>query len=253
MKFASRKSALTWVLNELASQFERRGWQLLERPKTSLDMLRKPRPDVEHTLLVHEPFLAEDLPSANVVGLTCAVNVFFPELEAFINQTLGRDAARVGKLSARLPLNQLVPQANLFAGNVHFISLDVDEFAKAAGRFVGDFDEFLEPVRQRLADSSVFLDEGFIPPKVDPWAWNLRRAAYYRLHCDATTWVRFSLWLGSQADRMLGQQPANDAVSPFFFADMNAVKRSAAMRGAEEVRQLINALKGPERAEGLKG
>lgn len=243
MKSVSRKSALAWVLKELANQFEGRGWQLLERPRTSLDMRLEPQSDVEHTLLVHEPFLADDLPYENVVGITCAVNVFFPELEALINQTLGRDAAKVGKLSTRLVLNQLVPQAKLFAGNVHLIALDVDDVAKAVGQFVGDFDEFLEPVRQRLSDSKVFLDEGFVPPRVDPWVWNIRRAAYYRLHGDASTWKRFSIWLREQADRALGQKAEDDVVGPFYFTDMNAVQRSAAMRGADEARQFIRALK----------
>jgi hypothetical protein len=53
-----------------------------------LKMMQNPAPDVEHTLLVCEPFRPANLPADDVVGLACDVLVYFPELETAVNTVL---------------------------------------------------------------------------------------------------------------------------------------------------------------------
>jgi hypothetical protein len=235
----SRKQALSWVLKELASHFERQGWRLSERPTSLLKMTQEPSPDVQHTLLMHEPFRPSDLPSPDVIGLACAVNVYFPELEALIDGALRRETPI--KLSMRLALSQLVPAEHVFAGNVHLIRVG-DDVQQAVHALESDFATYLEPERRRLCMSSVFEDDEYQPPKIDSWAWRLRRAAYYLRHMDAVSRQALFVELNQQAGTVLGVPAANDPAGPAVFFDMAAVQRSIALRGAQELRQFLVAV-----------
>ena len=53
-----------------------------------LKMMQNPAPDVEHTLLVYEPFRPANLPADDVLALARDVLAYFPELESAINTAL---------------------------------------------------------------------------------------------------------------------------------------------------------------------
>src|SRR5438309_11987014 len=109
MTRATRKTLLVWILRQLAVEFERRGWQLVEKPSKSLEMRLNAGRDVENALLIHEPFNPSELPDADSIGLTCSVNVSIMELERAINKALKRDPQTTGNVSVSLRLCQLVP------------------------------------------------------------------------------------------------------------------------------------------------
>jgi hypothetical protein len=234
----SRKASLLWVFRELASRFENAGWRLLEQPKTLLHMTSAPAKGIEHALLIHEPFRIEDLPSADHFGITCSVNVYFTQLEQVINTALRRD----WKVSVGLALSRLAPKEHLFASNAHLVTVVSEDVSQSVKPFLDDFDEYLEPVRRRLCERSVFADEGYMPPTVDPWAWSLRRAAYYHLYADAAKKEEYFSRLDAQAVVTLEKNPQQGKRS-FVFTDISALLSDTARRGAEECRQLIAVLR----------
>ena len=238
----SRKTSLSWVLRTLALHFELKGWSLAEKPTSLLKMTQAPSSDVLHTLLIHEPFRPSDLPAKDVIGLACAVNVYFPELEASIDQALDRQVATGGKISTHLVLSQLVPAEHVFAGNVHLIFINND-VQRAVEPLESDFATYLEPARGRLSLSSVFQDEVYRPPKVDLWSWQLRRAAYYRCRMGTSEQRALFAELEKQALDLLGLPAANESAQVSLFADMATVQKSAALRGAEELRRFLAAVR----------
>jgi hypothetical protein len=238
----SRKASLLWVLRELASRFDNAGWRLLEQPKTLLHMISMPANGIEHALLIHEPFRIEDLPRADQLGIACTVNVYFSELEQVINTELGRDQEKIGKMSVHLGLSRLVPTEHLFAGNVHLLTVVSDDVSRSVKPFLDDFEEYLEPVRRRLCELSVFADEGYMPPTVDPWAWSLRRVAYHHLFADAAAKEEYFSRLDAQAVATLDKNPQQGTRS-FVFTDISALLDDTARLGAEECRQLTTVLR----------
>ena len=161
--------------------------------------------------------------------------MYFAELEALIDGALRREPPT--KLSMRLALSQLVPMEHVFAGNVHLIRIGGD-VQQAVDAFERDFATYLEPERMQLRTSSVFEDDGY-QPRIDSWAWRLRRAAYYLRHMDAERRQALLVELNQQAGAVLGSPVANDPAGAAVFTDMAAVKRSIALRGAQELRQFL--------------
>jgi len=235
----SRKQALLWVLKELASHFERQGWHLFQKVTSSLMMTQEPGSGIQHILLVHAPFRPNDLPSPDVVGLSCAINVYFPELEKLIDEALHRDWSN--RLSMRLPLSQLVPAEHLYAGNVHLIHVGAD-VQQAVQVFVSDFAAYLEPERRRLCMTSVFEEDGYQPRAVSPWSWRLRRAAYYARYMDAARRQALFAELNQQADAVLGMTASNDQTYSKIFTNIATLQRESILHGANELRRFLLAV-----------
>ena len=241
MKSTSRKAALTGAFRHLADEFERRGWALEERPSSRLTMHRHPSEDVQHKLIVHEPFgpTGLGLPSPEMLGLACTVNVVFPSIEAAIDRAFGHEEGTAGRLSFRLILSQLLGHERLHAGNVHLLSIHDGSVAASATEFLNDFDRVLEPVRLRLETSAVFLDEGFVPRAVDGWSWNLRRAAYLREHADDVTWHTYSAWLEGRAAKLEAESPANEESVDGAYSSLASLRTDAERRGAAQVLRFL--------------
>ncbi|CAN7586477.1 hypothetical protein LJR084_004399 [Variovorax sp. LjRoot84] len=241
MKSTSRKTALAWALQHLADEFERRGWERQERPSSRLTMYQQPSEEVENKLIVHEPFgpTGLGLPSPEMLGLACTVNVVFPSIEAAIDRVFGHGEESAGRLSFRLALSQLVGPERLHAGNVHLLSMQDGSAAVSSVEFLGDFDRVMEPVRQQLLDCTVFLDESFVPPTVDWWSWNLRRVAYLSEHADAATWRRCATRLESQAATLEAGEPANAETADGAFSSFSSLRTDAARHGAAQVLRFL--------------
>lgn len=238
---ALRSTALSQALNALASHFKLTGWSVLERPKSRLKMRQSPATDVRHTLLIHEPFRPSDLPEGNVIGLGCAVVVYFPELEAAINSALNMEMQNSAEMSAHLALNQLAPSDHIYAGNVHLVSLG-GNIRSDLELLINDYDVYLEPIRKKLSKTSIFEDVDYVPPQVDRWSWELRRAAFHRLHSERRHWEKLFANLEQQALALLSAK--KDGPVPFVFnSDPHAMQLAGALHGAETVRNFISAMR----------
>lgn len=224
MNAAARKAGLVQTLDALAKMFVAEGWQFTAKPQRSLRMVRTPEANVDHTLLISEVLSPGDLPSEDAVGLSCQVNVYFADLEKLINRALGNDENAMGKLSVVLPLSQLAPKEHFYAGNVHLISLDNQDIVAECHLLRSDFARWLEPVRKRLENQTVFDDEAFSPPYVAPLSWELRRLAYFFLQSSDQALHRHIKHLEGRVELAL---QAGSSEASFDQLNMNGLKRTA--------------------------
>ena len=179
---SARALGLTQTLNALAKMFGAEGWKCTVKPQRSLSMLKTAEENVEHTLLISEVLPPGEIDAENVVGLSCQVNVYFANLEKTINRVLGYDESTMGKLSLVLPLSQLAPKDHFYAGNVHLVLIDTQNFDANCQILREDFSNWLEPVRKHLEHQAVFENVAYAPPYVDGLSWELRRLAYRHLN-----------------------------------------------------------------------
>jgi len=206
-------------------------------------MSMTPRPNIEHNLMVQEPFPPSDLPTEDVLGLTCMLIVRFTELEEIINRSLGRDTAKFGNLSFAFTLSQLAPEEHLFVSIVHLIDIRTGSVSEALKPFIEDYDFYLEPIRLRLEDISILSEDNYVPATVDPWSWRMRRAAYYYCYGDHESKGRYLDWLEKQVDTALQDQGHALEAPPFVSSDIKAFQQSGIRRMLEETRRLIVALR----------
>ena len=195
----NREAAIRRVLMRLAAYFADRGWKASDGPRTMLVMRRNPQADIEHKLMFDEPMSPELLPSKQVLGLSCSVNLYFEELEQVFNSVFGYNPDTFGKVSASIALCQVMPKEACHLG-VHLVTVGSEDSLK---RLMRDYAEHLEPLVQRLDDLSIFDQEDYVPPAVSPWSWNMRRAAYYWLKKSRDFSVNYFQALEREADHAL--------------------------------------------------
>jgi hypothetical protein len=205
-------------------------------------MVSSPMENVEQALLISQPFRPQELPRQDAVGVSCTVNVYFAELEHLINGKLARNPAGMGRLSTTIRLSQLAPEEHLFARNVYVVPVAAGEFAGAVDQLLDDYDTYVEPVRQRLSHANVFEDD-YVPPKVDFWAWNLRRAAYFHVHATRERRDRLFDALEEGAEALRQGNTSAPVDRPFVFTSPSALQRDTSIRGAQDVLQFVRSLR----------
>jgi DNA-binding ferritin-like protein len=205
-------------------------------------MVSSPTESAEQTLLISQPFRPQELPGQDVVGVSCAVNVYFAELEHLINAKLDRNPAGMGRVSTTIRLSQLAPEEHLFARNVYVLPVAAGEFPGAVDQLLDDYDTYVEPVRQRLSHANVFEDE-YLPPKVDFWSWNLRRAAYFHVHATRERRNRLFDALEETAEALRQGNTSAAVDRPPVFSSPSALQRDTAVRGAQDVLRFVRSLR----------
>lgn len=239
MKADDRRGQLRDILSEIASHFAGVGWRIERSPSSMLCMRQEPACDVEHTLLVSEPFRPEKLPSIGLLGLTCDVNVYFPKLEKLINAALQLDPLEQGKVSLRLSLGRLTPIDRLYAGAVHLVSLD-EEIHSAIAPLINDYNSFLEPLRIVCSTTAMFLQDE-PPPELRGLRWELLRATYCRIHSATPVWLELFARLQKRAEAIMATEKPNDPGRAFVFTDLRVAQRGVELRAAETMLKFITA------------
>jgi len=237
MKMKSNNAVLKEIFKELSKYFESCGWKLESLGKYSLSMCQAPRSDVKHSLMIFESPLISDLHSERVVGISCGVDVFFPEVEAVIKQIIHPISEDMGDVSVRLNLNALTPPENLFAKSLHLIPYQDEAFSKALTQFIKDFDVYLEPIRYRMENSDIFLDEDYYPEKINHWTWDLRRLAYFFLHAKSFERDRLVKKMSKKLEVFLENVDDSKNV---FFEDLDVLNKKKWARSALEVKKFID-------------
>lgn len=236
----SRDAVIRRVLIRLRDHFTGHGWSPSKGPATMLVMQGKAGPGVEHILLVSEPLSSDQLPSKEVLGLSCSVNVTFKDAESVVCSVFGYDPETYAGLSASLALCQVAPKGSCHLG-VHLIS---PESENSLRRLTDDYHAHLEPVLKQLESVSVFERDDYVPPGVSEWSWNIRRAAHYYVHKPKDEALKYAELLertAHQAHAALGEQPGGER--PLVLGTVDAAVQAGKRRAVEDAMRVASTLR----------
>jgi hypothetical protein len=245
----NRDAVARRVFMRLANYFADRGWKVSDGPKTMLVMRRDPQTGIEHKLMVDEPVSPDMLPSKQQLGLSCSVNFYFEELERVLNSVFGYDPETYGKVSASISLCQVLPKEACHLG-VYLVTVGSEDSSK---RLVRDYAEHLEPVVRRLEHLSVFDQQDYVPPAVSSWAWNMRRAAYYRLTKSRDFSMKYFQALEREADETLNVIGNPPAQKELVFGTVAKVVEAGKQRTVAEAKRMASTLRVWAEREGISG
>ncbi|MDN6888408.1 hypothetical protein QMO14_33050 [Variovorax sp. CAN2819] len=224
------------VASSIASMLPRERWHTHPSAKGTLRLRASDiSENVEHSLVLTEPFSAVDEPGGPWLTLSCQFNICFPRVEKHIANALGWTAP--SPLSAALRFVQMVPDSFLYAGGAFLVDLSSPTARQASElKFSELILEYMEPVRQLVSQEGCLGDPLFYPhDSVSPLSWELRRAPYLFLEGSRQRFDSYAENLLHRLDEY--EQGLADDKSG---VDQQAV---AARRSITELRQLIRVLR----------
>jgi hypothetical protein len=185
--------------------------------------------------MVHEPVP----PSKQQLGLSCSVNFYFEELERIFNSVFGYDPETYGKVSASIALCQVLPKEACHLG-VYLVTVGSEDSLKRLAR---DYAEHLEPVVQRLEHLCIFDQQDYVPPAVSPWAWNMRRAAYYWLTKSTDFSMNYFQALEREADETLNVIGHPPVQKELVFGNVAKAVKVGEQRTVAEAKRMASTLR----------
>lgn len=230
------------VLTALRQLFEQRGWRRGRQTESSLHLDREPDPEVRQSLGINQPYPDELLPGG-ALGLTCWANVAFVPLEDVINSALGRDPKTFGRLSASLSLGSLVPNGSYLLDNAYVADIGTDPNEAALG-LVRDYETYLAPLLNQLASTKILADESYLPPHVNVWSWNIRRAVYFCRLGERNLASKFLDRIDEETTQSLADLgPMDSEERSKLFTSGASLLRNSRRRSAQQAQEAARALR----------